>query len=188
MPLIAVLTLFSVAEAAAEHAWRRVADDDFVVLASLPGEITTTHSTRDSVLGTARSSVYRATTEETRFAISITELPKRAAWLTPRGVLLRFARDNFLSSTNGVQRHYGKTRRGAIDGKILRFQEGERVGQAELFVIERRLVVAASSYPESGDDRDLQRFFSTLEISAAPCRGEQPPPRCQVDVVLAPNR
>ena len=195
--VVLATVLLSSGAFAAGDSWRKVAPHDFVFSVQLPGKITTTQSTQPTFVGTARTIIHRATRGETSFAVSRTELPKRASWLVPKALLLRRARDNFLKETNGIERSFAPIERNGIAGKKLRYEEGSRFGSAELYMVGGQLITIASSHPKSVADHDYQRFFSSLEMNVEHCRpspkaragrtmDEDEDSKCKVDTVLIP--
>jgi hypothetical protein len=161
--------------AASESAWPRVAPRDFVFTALMPAKPTLETIEHSSFLGTTRTREYSADSESTRFSVSVTQIPRAAAWLAPLRVLFTHVRKTLLESAHAVEASFRETERRGIEGRELRFtatppDERPRNGKAEIFVIQNQLVVIVASHPTGASDSAMERFFTSLDLDRNDCR------------------
>ncbi len=177
---------------ASETTWQTVAPGDFLFTALMPDPTTVESFQSSSILGQTRSKIYHSQTGSTRFSVSVTEIPRAAAWLAPLRIVFGQARSRLLESTHGTEESFRRTERKGLEGRQLLFNtappdEGPREARAEFFFIDGRLLVIEASHPLHSSNVAVERFFSSLQLDRQECRRSQdgtPAEECRVDLAL----
>jgi hypothetical protein len=124
--------------------------------------------------------------------VSVTEIPRAAAWLAPLRVLFGKARSTLLESADGIEASFRETRRGDIEGRELLFianppDERPRNAKAEFFVIQNQLVVIVASHPLDSSGYAMERFFAGLDLDRNDCQSSadaESTETCHIDFPL----
>ncbi len=175
-----VLGLATPSAGFAESLWQRVAPKDYAFCALMPQrpEVETIH--RSSFVGDTDSTAYHTDTGTTRISISVTEIPRAAAWLAPERLMYSQAKSNLLQSADGVEQSFRKIERNGLPGRELLFAahppgETSRSAQAEFFYFDGRMLVVVASHANDTSDTEMVRFFANLEVDREECRGRSEP-------------
>jgi len=190
--LCCVVLLAALPAAASETAWQRVAPRDFVFTALMPAVPTLETIEHSSFLGTTRTKEYSTDSGSTRFSVSVTEIPRTAAWLAPLSLLFTKARASLLEAAHGIEGSFRETQRSGIEGRELLFtanppDERPRHAKAELFVIQNQLVVVVASHPVDSSGSAMERFFASFDLDRNECRtsaGAEAASACRIDMPL----
>lgn len=190
--LCCAVFLTASAVAASESAWQRVAPRDFIFTALMPAIPTLETIEHSSFLGTTHTREYSADSGSTRFSVSVTQIPRAAAWLAPLRVVFAHVRKTLLDSAHAVEASFRETERRGIQGRELLFtatppDERPRNGKAEFFVIQNQLVVIIASHPAGASGSAMERFFTSLDLDRNDCRASADSQRadtCHIDFPL----
>ncbi len=132
---------------------------------NMPGTPKATETSHKSFVGAVQETSYTSKSGAITYTASVSNLPGAAVALGGSGTILGKAKDGLLKESGGSETSFTDINLGKYQGRALNFSLPNGIGQAKLYLVEKRLYVLVGSGPASASAA-IGRFLNSFQLTS----------------------